>query len=438
MLDQIAIFRENAARRERDKKYLEEEREQYKPGAPKASALSAYGYGTRALPKAAETRAPPGKKATNGTHGQGAQHTQREQGSYAAHGANKADPQNYSEPVNFVRPETVEGKGSSERTDEEEEMIRQQRRERDKAMALREKESRVEARERQRVDSALREEATRQSRGENEARNRRRLADQLAKWDDDDEDNHDLFLVDRSQWRSQRQKQRIREEKEDVEDRRQEDAEMKALEAESEDFLQKQQAELEARENKGRQIGLLTEDAAPIKLAIAAKAVPEPVVEKKPLPAPAPPALALGDEEEENVVHKKKRALVKLEYEQSLDQAEEEAKAKARLLAITKQLPESTRAFDESIDWRAIAKVRTKIDAFVQRKIREALGEVDEDLAQFVMEHIEARKGPEELVDELSPVLAEEAEGVVLGLWRQLILESQAAEHGISSGDTTV
>lgn len=119
VLDQIAIFRENAARRERDKRHLDEERERFKPGAKPTGPIG-YGYGTRAFPKAAETQRTENKsRPTNGSQ-------------------KAADPQGYSEPVAFVRPETVEGKGSSERTDEEEEEVRQRRRERDNAMALRE------------------------------------------------------------------------------------------------------------------------------------------------------------------------------------------------------------------------------------------------------------------------------------------------------------
>lgn len=120
VLDQIAIFRENAARRERDKKHLDDERDRAKSGALKTSGPVGYGYGTRAFPKATEApRSENRARATNGA-------------------SKVADPQSYAEPVDFVRPVTVEGKGSSERTDEEEEAVRQQRRERDRALALRE------------------------------------------------------------------------------------------------------------------------------------------------------------------------------------------------------------------------------------------------------------------------------------------------------------
>lgn len=276
----------------------------------------------------------------------------------------------------------------------------------------------MEARERQRVDNALREESIRQQRIESETRGRRRLTEKLDHWDpSNDEDGNELFTTDRyvsrascvltyrSQWRVKRQVQRLREEKEDLEDRRQEDAELKALEAESEELLRQQTAELAALEDRHRQVGLLTEDAAPIKLAISAPVVPAPVEEKKPAPAPAPPALALGDEEDDGAIQKRKRALIKLEYEQSLDEAEEEAKRTARLLAIVKQLPSSQNsAFDSPVDWASIQPVRSKVSAFVQQKISQALGEADSDLADFVMEHIDNRKGPRELLDELGPV----------------------------------
>jgi hypothetical protein len=213
----------------------------------------------------------------------------------------------------------------------------------------------------------------------------------------------------------------LREEEDDLEDRRQEDAEIKALEAESEDFLRQQMAELHSMEDNQRQSGLLTEDAAPIKLAIVAKGLVEPK-DDKPVSATVPhrPALALGDDEDDTLVQKKKRALVKLEYEQSLDAAEESARRAARLLDISKRLPSSkSSVFRGDIKWAILDNVssdpasiandvqsntRSKILRLVERKITSALGELDEELAGFVMEHISNRKGPNELVDELSPV----------------------------------
>lgn len=193
-----------------------------------------------------------------------------------------------------------------------------------------------------------------------------------------------------------------------------EDAELKALEAESEDFLKQQAAELASMEEQQRKKGLLTEDAAPVKLNLSMPAAklpaPEPK-EEKPAPVVSKPGVTLGDEEEEEAaVAKKKRTFVKLDYEQiqaetGIPDEAEVAKQKARLLDISKQLPSSTRSiFAGRVDWEAVRQVQSKIRSFVGDGITNALGELDEDLAAFVMEHIADRKTPEDLVEELSPV----------------------------------
>jgi RNA-binding protein 25 len=128
VLDQIAIFRENSARREREKKMMEDEKERFKAMEAREArkgnqqpihhpgATSAYGYGNRAL-----------------SHTE-PQHTQQSSGN------GRMDPQGYSQPVAFVKPQAPENKGNkgeSERTDEEEHELRQQRREKDRNAALR-------------------------------------------------------------------------------------------------------------------------------------------------------------------------------------------------------------------------------------------------------------------------------------------------------------
>jgi hypothetical protein len=48
--------------------------------------------------------------------------------------------------------------------------------------------------------------------------------------------------------------------------------------------------------------------------------------------------------------------------------------------------------------------VDTKIKPFVGEKIKSSLGEVDEDLVDFVLENIRDRKRPEDIIDGLDPV----------------------------------
>ncbi|KAL1405199.1 hypothetical protein Q8F55_008824 [Vanrija albida] len=429
VLDQIAIFRENAARREREKKILDDEKEKQKAMQPQSSrsANSSYGYGQRAF-------IPPPANESSRTEAAARPTTQGRQD----------DPQRYNEPVNFVRPETAAGKGESERTDEEDEAIRKQKQDREHALALRDREHRVETRERQRIETALREESVRQQRTDAEVRGKRSALEHLADWDDDDveERARDLFISDRAQWRAQRQQTRQREEQEDIDDRRLESDEIKSLEAESEDFLQKQMAELASLEARQRQAGLLADDAAPVKLAIAAQVVSEPKETKPAVAQVIPrPTIALGDEEDDASAQRKRRALVKLDYEKGLDEAEEVAKTRARLLDISKSLSRNASTiFDTPIEWSALQApaVKTKIQGLIERKIADALGGLDQDLADFVVDHLTQHKGPRELVDDLSAVLADEAESFVVQIWRQLSFESRAHTEGLNTGSMLV
>lgn len=271
----------------------------------------------------------------------------------------------------------------------------------------------MEKHERQRIDAVMREESVRRQRIENETRNKRIVSDDLEHWDDEEleERGKELFYSDRAEWRRQRQQQRVREEEDDVEDRRLEDAQIKALEAESEDFLKQQAAEMAAMEETQRKKGLLTEDAAPVKLNISAARIPVPEPKEEKSAPVAKPGVTFGDDEDEEAgAAKKKRTFVKLDYDQIVAEAgipdeAEVAKQKARLLEISKQLPTSTRSiFKSSVNWAAVRQVMPKIRRVVADGIKAALGDVDEDLAAFAMEGISEQKGPGDLVDDLSPV----------------------------------
>lgn len=47
-----------------------------------------------------------------------------------------------------------------------------------------------------------------------------------------------------------------------------------------------------------------------------------------------------------------------------------------------------------------------KLEPLIHRKIEEYLGEIDDDLVMFVIEHLKDRKGPAKLVEGLEPVRA--------------------------------
>lgn len=127
VLDQIAVFREASARRDREKKKVEDERDRYKQAQGMDSRTADYGYGSnRAL-----------QQQTRKERQWGSPHNQTQTPQAERNGRGK-DPQGYDSPVNFVKAQAVESKEQSARTDEEEEMLRQQRRIRERDDALRE------------------------------------------------------------------------------------------------------------------------------------------------------------------------------------------------------------------------------------------------------------------------------------------------------------
>jgi RNA-binding protein 25 len=84
-----------------------------------------------------------------------------------------------------------------------------------------------------------------------------------------------------------------------------------------------------------------------------------------------------------------------------------------------------------------------KLEPLIHRKIEEYLGELDDDLVMFVIEHLKDRKGPAKLAEGLEPVctarpmrqigtdtstkvLVDEAVPFVIAIWRQIVFESVA------------
>ena len=132
VLDQIAVFREASARRDREKKRAEDERERFKAGQAMDSNTVDYGYGnTRGMANQLKKERPWGNQSQNQNQNQGQGQNQKQNG-------RERDPQGYDQPVNFVKAQAPESKEQSDRTDEEDEQIRVQRREREKATALKE------------------------------------------------------------------------------------------------------------------------------------------------------------------------------------------------------------------------------------------------------------------------------------------------------------
>ncbi len=106
--------------------------------------------------------------------------------------------------------------------------------------------------------------------------------------------------------------------------------------------------------------------------------------------------------------------------------------------AINKSLMESiptdqSEVFAQSLDWAVIAEhsiVALQMRPWVSKKIAEYLGDDEPPLVDFICSKLSSRVPAIGLVEELRPVLDDEAEPFVLRLWRMLIFCSLKAKTG--------
>ncbi|GHJ85627.1 hypothetical protein NliqN6_2029 [Naganishia liquefaciens] len=445
VMGQIASFREASAKREAEKRKHDENLDVRKQAMMGASVP----YG-RAPYQAAPTA---GRQWGNGTQPHSPQQQQQQQQSQTRPIGD--GPQSYNQPVGFVKAQTAEAKAETERTDEEAEQIKMEEQQRQKAVMLRDKERRIESKERVNHQRLAQELAVLQQDAELEKADREAMRKELARYDDDyyAETGRDLFFADRLRWRSDRQRSRRIEYQEDVRDRQREVDEQAALDKEADDMLKRQMDEMADVEAKGRAAGLLFEDAKPIKVAIAAapaqpsanavasSSAASVKTETKPKVAPTRGVAATafgGDEEEDDV--KKKRTLVRLDDDVGKLGVTSgvEGKTQAKLIDIRNSVPTSVaEVFNFKIKWEALTPtiLDEKVFPIVREKLVSILGDLEiDELFNFVVEHVQQHAKPQTIVEGLEPVLDEEAEPLVVRLWRAIAFESAAFTAGLDSG----
>ncbi|GAA5870360.1 hypothetical protein JCM3774_002709 [Rhodotorula dairenensis] len=351
-----------------------------------------------------------------------------------------ADPQSLNRPVAFVGG--AEGSASAEPApepvldDAERERERAEREFRRQEAIFLQRERQFEHRERSRIAAWERDQVRERGMAEQEERDRAYMAEKLALWDDDREAERgrELFYIDRVRWRSQRKALRTREAEADARDREHEARQLAALNDRSDSFLAQHADLLASSLPPGASNGTGGSTPAPgagVKLSFNAAAA-KPAAQEAPKARPT--ALALEDEEETTT---KKRELIPLEYSDDEDapkprMTRTEMERKAR--EIDDKVPttrEGLWAF--KIRWKRLSEdiIKRRIEPYASRAIVGYLGAEEPELVNVVTEYLRAHKTPQELLEELEPVLDEDAQDLVVKVWRVLATETEYAAAGV-------
>ena len=376
LIKEIAEFRERSAKRERDRQRKEEEMiDQRQKELGLKNAASAVQAGK-------DLAAAKVKSAAKGS------------------GSSKRDSMEFvpaaKPPAAVLVSEEDEEDGLD---DERREAKKQEKRLQDQQDAFVKREKKWMAREVTRSHAIQREIAKDKM---DEARiqgDRETMAKILANYDDDYErdQNSNLFYRDRALWARQRAQDRAQEAKLDEDDRIEELRESDTRDPAERLIEEAAQAALLQRTSGATP---LEPSAAPIRLTLGGIKRPEP----EPVKKLAPEILEDAEDEEDTSSGRRQRLLVPLD-----DDVEEEMDDETLQRRIVESIPsDKERLWGIQIKWDLLDDdiLLNKIKTFATNKIIEYLGVQENDLIDFVVEHIKAHKGADELVKELEMVSA--------------------------------
>ena len=88
-------------------------------------------------------------------------------------------------------------------------------------------------------------------------------------------------------------------------------------------------------------------------------------------------------------------------------------------------------AWDVKWDYLEDSVIREKLRPFVEKKVVEYVGVVDQFLLNVVEEHLQKHGKPAELVETLHEVMDEDAEDMVKKLWRMVIFFTESEKRGL-------
>ncbi|KAL9057234.1 MAG: hypothetical protein Q9162_002438 [Coniocarpon cinnabarinum] len=361
-------------------------------------------------------------------------------------GAGFQIPKDYQKGVTFVNGATMNGVSNftkeeeeSDASDEELERRRQAKQNSELEKQFLDAERKLMNKERSRTAAIEREQERESEEAARREHEKQVVRQRLRDWDDDKEASaqREEYYSDRSAWLRNREIFRQQEGAIDERDRnleereKQMDQERRNREAGvADDFLAEQTKVLEQELQKQP-----TREPMKFKMGLGSASKREPqIVEQATRRSMAALEGLLEDEDDVARRERGNRQLMPIAEDSTRNSglsAEERHRA-ARQLAL--EIPSDRRGlWAWNVKWDYVdVGVMSQLRDFVERKIIEALGVMEERQVDLVEESVKKRVKPQDLVDKLTPALRDEAEGFVKKLWRMLIFLSESEKRGLA------
>ncbi|KAF3941469.1 hypothetical protein ABW19_dt0209705 [Dactylella cylindrospora] len=285
-------------------------------------------------------------------------------------------------------------------------------------------------RERSRTSAVEREAVRDKEDSRREEIERGAMSLRLSEWDDDVEMERRVedYYIDRSLWIRNRAQFRTREKEMDARDRALEERLLESEKKASENT--NAVAAREKSTENGAQFPAKEVQSQPrIKLSLGASARSK-ATDARTRRTVADIEGLLEDEEEDT--SKTRRVLIPIQYEDSTVMDDESREELVKALA--QEIPsDKSGLWNWKVNWDFVddAMIKEKLQPFVEKKIVEYLGVQEQELINFVLEHIKKRGSAADLVTELAMALDEDAEVLVKKIWRMLIFFSEGEKRGL-------
>ncbi|KAL5403286.1 hypothetical protein PMIN03_009990 [Paraphaeosphaeria minitans] len=268
-----------------------------------------------------------------------------------------------------------------------------------------------------------------------EQKAREAMGTYLKNFDDDEEEarKHELFYRDHGAYMRERQRYREREEREDDIDREIEGSEMATRQQQRADARDQANAFLDAQAEEMMRARTTREQQGSFKISLGAAAKK---LDQKAAPrrTAADVENLLEDEETADPADATKRKLIPINFDAAVranltqEEVEEAQKQLARDIPADKE-----GLWKWPVSWEHLPdkNIDDDIKRWAGNKVLDLLGVQEDMIVDTIVEHLRSHNGAQSLVENLEPVLEDEAESLVKKLWRMVIYYSETEKRGI-------